>query len=296
MAGGQVMEAEIAAGGRVLVHCGGGKGRAGTILACWLVLHGLDAFCAGRNEHESAPKMSAGEAVRTIRDRRPGSLESNAQHDFVWAFSRAVWKEVEAKDASGPAADAAHVSDDSGSRACQNGLCSTLQQPAEVDTVLSFATTAPTPLNHLCTSAPPQFPRTAHMHLSPGFTDDDVFLSKTLPSWDEVVISEKLDGGNCCIFMGQVFARSHAHETSLPWFSAAKQLAQHMAVTMALPDHIALFVENLEAVHSIDYGHVASPVYVIGAMDLARGNSFLSWDAVVLVAERVNLPVGDIHT
>ena len=83
--------------------------------------------------------------------------------------------------------------------------------------------------------------------------------------------------GHCYLWRGRVFARSHAHETTLPWFSAAKQIARDLFLRQAVPDHIALFVENLEAIHSIDYGSLReSPIYIIGALDMSQGDVFLS--------------------
>ena len=59
----EILEAR-AAGEASAVHCGGGLGRTGTLLACYLVLtEGLDAQ----------------EAIERIRDLRPGSVETVGQ-------------------------------------------------------------------------------------------------------------------------------------------------------------------------------------------------------------------------
>ena len=62
----------IAAGRPVGVSCGAGMGRTGTILACYLVSQGHDAT----------------EAIREVRERRPGSIETNAQSNAVYAYAR----------------------------------------------------------------------------------------------------------------------------------------------------------------------------------------------------------------
>ncbi|HLT25149.1 MAG TPA: cyclin-dependent kinase inhibitor 3 family protein [Zeimonas sp.] len=57
-------------GGRVLVHCRGGLGRAGTVAARLLVELGVPPD----------------EAVRRVRDARPGAIETTAQLHYVLAL------------------------------------------------------------------------------------------------------------------------------------------------------------------------------------------------------------------
>ena len=61
----------IAGGKKVAVHCGGGLGRTGTLLACYLVERGL----------------SSEEAIARVRSVRPGSIETPAQVAAVKAYS-----------------------------------------------------------------------------------------------------------------------------------------------------------------------------------------------------------------
>lgn len=61
---------QLAEGGRVLVHCRGGLGRAGTVAACLLIEMGV------------APA----EAVRRVRRARPGAIETAVQERYVLAF------------------------------------------------------------------------------------------------------------------------------------------------------------------------------------------------------------------
>lgn len=60
----------VKTGHKVAVHCGAGLGRTGTMLACYLVFTGL----------------SAEDALKEIRLRRPGSVESRNQENAVRAW------------------------------------------------------------------------------------------------------------------------------------------------------------------------------------------------------------------
>lgn len=56
----------------VAVHCAAGKGRTGTVLAAYLVTQG----------------MTAGEAIRKVRELRPGSIETFEQERAVIEWER----------------------------------------------------------------------------------------------------------------------------------------------------------------------------------------------------------------
>jgi atypical dual specificity phosphatase len=62
----------VAAGKKVAVHCGGGLGRTGTLLACYLVHRGL----------------TPAEAIARVRAVRPGSIETAAQVAAIEAYGR----------------------------------------------------------------------------------------------------------------------------------------------------------------------------------------------------------------
>lgn len=68
------VSAELARGGRVAVHCLGGVGRTGTLIACYLV-------------HEG---WSAEDAISEVRRRRPGSVQTRSQELCVVRYASEV--------------------------------------------------------------------------------------------------------------------------------------------------------------------------------------------------------------
>ena len=63
----------LESGGRVAVHCGGGLGRTGTLVACYLVQKGVDPEAA----------------IAQVRTARPGSIETSEQLASVHAYASA---------------------------------------------------------------------------------------------------------------------------------------------------------------------------------------------------------------
>mmetsp|Transcript_920 Transcript_920/g.2004 ORF Transcript_920/g.2004 Transcript_920/m.2004 type:complete len:1150 (-) Transcript_920:131-3580(-) len=313
----KAMEAEAARGGRFLVHCGGGKGRAGTVIACWLVKHG---FTDGMS-WDGTPAMGAEEAVAVLRAMRPGSIETEDQRLFVSKFCSDLWKRcAAAPETVGAAPETGNAAPKTVNNAAPTIVHDT-PKPFEA-TPEAVCTAAPTrscavepaqaeggeqapdgkPAHARVaapSSLPAQYPRTPHVHFSPGATDDDVTLqapsagARTRMTEDsEVVVTEKLDGGNCCITHdGRVFARTHSKEATHPWFSAAKEIAGRIRACSALPEGVCLFCENMEAVHSIDYGRLSSPLYVIVAVDnRSSPPSVLSWHDTRKMARAAGVP------
>ena len=62
---------EASAGRKVLAHCIAGRGRSGTMAALYLRSRGMDGAAA----------------VRHVRQRRPGAIETPEQEDFVLEFN-----------------------------------------------------------------------------------------------------------------------------------------------------------------------------------------------------------------
>jgi atypical dual specificity phosphatase len=65
------IERAVAEGKRVAVHCGGGLGRTGTLLACYLIGAG----------------MTTAEAIARVRACRPGSIETRDQLKAILTYA-----------------------------------------------------------------------------------------------------------------------------------------------------------------------------------------------------------------
>ncbi|ETP29550.1 hypothetical protein F442_21321 [Phytophthora nicotianae P10297] len=82
----------------VLVHCGGGKGRAGTMVACYLVAFGFKPPPVELNDGNVSngvwfqPAMTATEAIQALRTMRPESIETKEQEEAVSNYCSLLWK------------------------------------------------------------------------------------------------------------------------------------------------------------------------------------------------------------
>ena len=70
------VDAQNAESKPVLVHCGEGKGRTGTVLAAYLV----------------SKSLASDNAIRRVRDLRPGSIENIEQENSIRLFEKTLRK------------------------------------------------------------------------------------------------------------------------------------------------------------------------------------------------------------
>lgn len=85
-----VILAHIRNDGVWLVHCGGGVGRTGTVLACCLAVLGSNH--EQDSKPQSEPQLDARTAISLLRHMRPKSLESRQQEQFVTKYVSHRWK------------------------------------------------------------------------------------------------------------------------------------------------------------------------------------------------------------
>ncbi|KAL5346531.1 hypothetical protein ACLOAV_008802 [Pseudogymnoascus australis] len=74
----------------VLIHCGGGKGRAGSIAACYMAACGFDK--PNLQSTDWQPAMSAQDSISMLRAIRPGSIETEQQEAFISKWVSVLWK------------------------------------------------------------------------------------------------------------------------------------------------------------------------------------------------------------
>lgn len=135
-------------------------------------------------------------------------------------------------------------------------------------------------------SGPPKYPSTPHWPWSEKVHREDTlhdnpefFVGK------KVIITEKLDGGNTCLWNGDVYARSVSSPADEPWFAMVKK---HHAWKTNKRDlrNIAIYGEDLYGVHSIEYDPLReSETFRIFAV--REDNRFCSWARTSIVAHNV---------
>jgi hypothetical protein len=135
---------------------------------------------------------------------------------------------------------------------------------------------------------PPKYPSTPHWPWSPTVHKDDryhqapeVFVKRG------VIITEKLDGGNTCLWRGDVFARSTGQPATQGWFAMVKK--HHAWKTANSPEDIFVYGEDLYGIHSIQYEPIREDqTYRIFAV--RQGDAWLAWDDVEAHAKSLDIP------
>jgi len=129
-------------------------------------------------------------------------------------------------------------------------------------------------------NTPEKYPRTLHWPESETIhaddkthTDPEFFIGK------QVVITEKLDGGNTCLYNGKAYARSTTMEAGDGWFAMVKK---HHAWKTTNIDRYAYYGEDLYGIHSIEYDALdEGETFRLFAVLDNETNMFLPWEEVV---------------
>lgn len=136
-------------------------------------------------------------------------------------------------------------------------------------------------------SGPMKYPRTPYWPSSPAVAPDGrITRDPAAFIGQEIVMTEKLDGGNTLLYRGNAYGRSVSMPATAPWFGLVKK--HHAWKTTGLDCY--LYGEDIYGVHSIAYAPVSED-RTFYAFALRRGEIFESHDALVELAGKLNMPV-----
>lgn len=134
-----------------------------------------------------------------------------------------------------------------------------------------------------------KYPRTPHLPFSKCATSDDKFATKdcldTLKSGVELVVTEKMDGGNLTFYRDYYHARSLSSGTHA-WDTAAKSL--WASVRFDIPEGYRISGESMYAQRSVAYDNLDGVFLVFGVWD--DSNNLLSWDETEEWCDLLELP------
>lgn len=103
----------------------------------------------------------------------------------------------------------------------------------------------------------------------------------------EVIITEKLDGGNTSLNNGEVFARSNVAPSHAGWMAMVRKY--HAWKTAGITDY-TFYGEDIAALHSLPYSVPMDQTYYVFAVLYAQ-REWLSWDEVKHLSAASDLAV-----
>jgi hypothetical protein len=140
----------------------------------------------------------------------------------------------------------------------------------------------------------PKYPRTKHWPASQTVQPDDSILDNPEAFLNrELVILEKLDGGNTCLYNGEVYARSVSQPCHHGWMSMVRK--HHAWKTMNF--NAIFYGEDIYGVHSIEYGPVPEEeTFYLFSTLTSSGNpcekekKFNTWHLTAWYATQLEVP------
>lgn len=138
-----------------------------------------------------------------------------------------------------------------------------------------------------------KYPRTPHLPQSLGMTSDDKMMSsaglKNLQEASDLVVTEKMDGGNITLTRDHFFARSLDSGTQL-WDTQAKAI--WAALRFDIPKGWRVSAESLYAARSVRYTDLPGPILVFGMWN--DSNEMLAWDDIEEWSNLLGLPTAPV--
>ncbi|MBD3307268.1 2'-5' RNA ligase [candidate division KSB3 bacterium] len=132
-----------------------------------------------------------------------------------------------------------------------------------------------------------KYPRTPHLPWSSGRSNDDIAIDSIehFIHFDDIVVTEKLDGENTTLYHDYLHARS-VDSKSHPSRDWLKQY--HATVRHNIPEDFKVCGENVYAAHSIAYDALTTYFYVFV---IFQEHLCLSWDETVEWAALIGLEI-----
>ena len=134
-----------------------------------------------------------------------------------------------------------------------------------------------------------KYPRTPHLPFSEGATSDDKHITekglKHLKSLNDLIVTEKMDGGNLTFYKDNFHGRSLSSGTHA-WDSAARALWGKMRFD--IPDGWRISGESMYARRSVSYESLPSVYLIFGIWN--EKNELLSWDETTEWSELFGIP------
>lgn len=136
-----------------------------------------------------------------------------------------------------------------------------------------------------------KYPKTPYWPWSPSIgRDDRILRDPSVFVGPEVVVTEKLDGGNTLLHRGKVYARSVTVPSSAPWMAMVRK---HHAWRVTEPD-VLLYGEDLYGIHSIEYDPMPEDETFRAFALRHTSGDFESFDDLKAYAESRGIPVAPV--
>ena len=141
-------------------------------------------------------------------------------------------------------------------------------------------------------NTPPKYPSTKHWPWSAKVHRGDTI--STCPEsfvGVPVVVTEKIDGGNTCLFNGEVYARSVAAPCREGWMGMVRK--HHGWKTNAATPGFAYYGEDIFGIHSIEYEAVREEdtFRLFAVRQINDADYWCSWSTVEDMAKKLDVPL-----
>lgn len=147
------------------------------------------------------------------------------------------------------------------------------------------------PFLHLYTNYV-KYPRTYHLPWSKGVTDDDKVMQNPSDNFNNIVVTEKMDGENTTMYRDYIHARSidGRNHPSRDWVKNF-----HAQIAHDIPEGWRICGENLYATHQIKYDDLST--YFLGFSVWNEKNVCLDWNETLEWFDLLGItPVRDLYS